>query len=285
MAKICERHFFKYKLFSFAKNHNLYSIPPEEICQLHSECVLKIWSKNRPVDKIRAKEISKYIEKKGYVDGILKFAYIVTSGLENKYAGLSCYDGQHRLLALKLCKIKSNVLIDILWNVTEERVIEEFKALNQAICVPELYIQPDKNDMFVIEKITNYVKEFVKNYKQFSSASNRPNRPHFNRDFFTDEIFETWKYLVEKCLLQPSDIVILFKILDEINKCPTKEAPDTILLKCQRFNCWLFSNGTSLDKKLIEKFVEKALSEESSIGESSSEEFSSEESSNEESSN
>jgi hypothetical protein len=228
-------------------DHVMYVIKSDDLIELASDGTLKLWSRNRPVDEARVEEIREYISKTQHVDGSIRLAFI-------KGEGLVCYESNHRRMAL-IPGIP--VMVDILWDVQTERVIEEFIHINRAVSVPELYTEVDM-DATAKEKITEYVKDMASfKYKAFVSTSSRPNRPQFNRDVLTQEITKLWKDI--GC---PVDI--LLKSIDAVNDAyrdeklgtdHTKIKSTKILEKCSKGGLWLFAFDTSLNKDHVEKVL------------------------------
>lgn len=228
-------------------DHVMYVMNSDDLIELASDGTLKLWSRNRPVDEARVEEIREYISKTRHVDGTIRLAFI-------KGEGLVCYESNHRRMALIPGIL---VTVDILWDVTCERLIEEFIHINRAVSVPELYTEIDM-DATAKEKIAAYVKDMASfKYKAFVSTSARPNRPQFNRDVLTQEITKLWKDI--GC---PVDV--LLNAIDAVNDAyrdeklgtdHTKIKSTKILEKCSKGGLWLFAFDTSLNKDHIEKVL------------------------------
>jgi hypothetical protein len=169
------------------------------------------------------------------MDGVLNLAYI--SG-----EGLVCFEGNHRRLALDGLDI--TVFADVLWDVTDEIVVHEFRRLNKSICVPDLYVT--ENHYAVRENIEKAVQEFRKKYPSMESSSGRPQRPNFNRDKLTDELFRLHKELG----ISIEDLIIKLNLLNETLKVSDKsKLSDSIKQKCEKSGLWLFAWNSSINMR------------------------------------
>jgi hypothetical protein len=246
MSRIYREYFEKYYLFQ-SGSHSIYKIPAKELINLHFDGSLKQWSKNRPADEERVSEIKQHYKETHHVDGTIRLAFI-------NGEGLVCYESNHRRLAL-IEEIEF-VLVDMLWDVTQKDIINEFTFINKAISVPELYVEIDF-DAVTREKIINFVKGWTVKYKAFISTSARPNRPQFNRDVLTQEITTLWKEF--NCPIEK-----LLKAIETLNDEYGHEnfrfdhsniKSPKILEKCKKGGLWLFAIHTSLVKKDIETLL------------------------------
>ena len=93
---------------------------------------IKRWKHNRPPDKERVQEIHNYMIESKRVDGMIYLACVDKE--------LVCYESNHRREALEGLTDVQSILVDILWDATDEMVKTEFLRLNKAVSVPELYI-------------------------------------------------------------------------------------------------------------------------------------------------
>ena len=109
-------------------NHSVCWIPGDAFNKLP----IRRWKYNRPSDEDRVKEIHEYMKISKRVDGIIYLACINNE--------LVCYEANHRREAMKGIDGLHNVVIDIIWNATDELIKQEFLRLNKAISVPELYL-------------------------------------------------------------------------------------------------------------------------------------------------
>lgn len=228
-------------------DHAMYVMKSDDIIALTADGTLKLWSCNRPVDEVRVEEIRDYIMKTGHVDGTIRLAYV-------KGEGFVCYESNHRRMAL-IPGIP--VLVDILWDVEQGRIIEEFIHINRAVSVPELYTSVDM-DATAKEKIVEYVKDMASfKYKAFVSTSARPNRPQFNRDTLVQDITRIWKDIgcpVDTLLRAITTLNEKYKDA-EFGMDHSKIKSSKIVEKCTKGGLWLFAFDTSLNKTHIEKLL------------------------------
>ena len=202
---------------------NVYGIPMSVFKSLD----VKQWKFNRPPDLSRLDEKRSWMAEFKRMDGLLNLAYI--SG-----EGLVCFEGNHRRLALDGLDII--VLVDILWDVSDEIVVHEFRRLNKSICVPNLYVS--ENHHAVRESVEKAVREFRKKYPSMESTSGRPQRPNFNRDKLTDELFRAHKELG----ISIEDLMLKLNSLNETLKLSDKsKLSDSIKQKCEKSGLWLFA--------------------------------------------
>ena len=210
---------------------NVYAIPMDVFRSLD----IKQWKFNRPPDITRLAEIRSWMTEFKRMDGVLNLAYI--SG-----EGLVCFEGNHRRLALDGLDI--TVFADVLWDVTDEIVVHEFRRLNKSICVPDLYVT--ENHYAVRENIEKAVQEFRKKYPSMESSSGRPQRPNFNRDKLTDELFRLHKELG----ISIEDLIIKLNLLNETLKVSDKsKLSDSIKQKCEKSGLWLFAWNSSINMR------------------------------------
>ena len=202
---------------------SVYAIPMDVFKTLD----IKQWKFNRPPDISRLSEIRAWMSEFKRMDGVLNLAYI--SG-----EGLVCFEGNHRRLALDGLDII--VFVDILWDVSHEVVVHEFRRLNKSVCVPDLYISESRYELK--EQIERAVSDFRKKYSSMESPSGRPQRPNFNRDKFTDELFRLHKEL-------GLSIDTLMEKLDSLNESLKKQdktkLSDSVKQKCEKSGLWLFA--------------------------------------------
>jgi hypothetical protein len=175
-------------LYSSGNNHSLYSVKLKKVN-------IKKWGKNRDPEMERVKEIKKSIKDNTFVYGII---YIGEIDKE-----FFCYDGMHRLKAYQELQkeehlqLSFRILIDVMFDTTDEEIKQSFININKALTVPELYLDDEDGEDIILDqrksKILSLVKELNDQYKDFFSSSSKPNRPNTNRDILTDDILEIWK--------------------------------------------------------------------------------------------
>lgn len=228
-------------LQSFLKNtsvggehgtHSVYWIPLKVFNQLP----IKRWKFNRPPDKDRVSEINEFMKKSGRMDGIIYLGFVNDE--------LVCYESNHRREALKGIDTLADVLVDIIWDATDDILKEEFMRLNKSVSVPELYIEVSSEvDIVSLRKI---VDEFCKTYKMHKVSSGKPQRPNFNRDNLTDELYRIMKE-------HHVTIDVLMEKLTRYNQQLTmkdrSKLSEKIVEKCSSSGLWLFAWSSRLNEK------------------------------------
>jgi len=210
---------------------NVYAVPMNVFKNLD----IKMWKFNRPPDTSRISEINEAMKKNNRMDGLINLAFI-------SHEGLVCYEGNHRRLALEGNNFP--VILDILWDVTNESVTEEFKRLNKSVCVPELYIS--ETDATIKVEIEELVSEFRKRFPDHVSPSARPIRPNFNRDKLTDEISRLQKELSIPVSQLKSKI---YELNERLSSQDKSKLTDSIKKKCEKSGFWLFAWSTTISTK------------------------------------
>jgi hypothetical protein len=213
---------------------NLYAVPMSKFKGLD----IRQWKYNRPADMSRIPEIHKWMKEFHRMDGVLNLAYVQNDGLV-------CFEGNHRRLALEGLDIK--VLLDIVWDATDEIVKHEFQRLNKSVSVPDLYVI--ENDVNLRVQIEDAVADFRKKYPAHESSSGRPIRPNFNRDRLTDEFTRLQKEL-------HISVRELVERLDKLNekyksRDRSKLSPN-VQLKCNLSDLWLFAWSSSIPTNELE---------------------------------
>ena len=194
---------------------------------------IRRWKFNRPADAERVFEIQEYMKTSKRVDGIIYLASVNNE--------LVCYEGNHRREAMKGVDGLHLVLVDILWNATDEMVKDEFVRLNKAVSVPELYL--GDTSASAMEDIRTLVDAFCKNYKKLKVNSGRPQRPNFNRDMLTDEFTRVMR---EQNLTPPEFEKWITERNRELSQQDRKGLPDKIIKKCEETGLWLFARSSRL---------------------------------------
>lgn len=212
-------------------NHHVYWIPIKVFNQLP----IKRWKFNRPPDKDRISEIHEFMKVSQRMDGIIYLAFVNDE--------LVCYESNHRREALKGLDTMSDVLVDIVWNVTDEDVKQEFVRLNKAVSVPELYIE---NQVEVnIDSLRKIVDDFCNAYKSHKVSSAKPQRPNFNRDNLTDDLYR----IMKDHKITPDTLVT--KLTEYNRMLSMKEKTrlsEKIIEKCSISGLWLFAWNTKLNE-------------------------------------
>lgn len=201
--------------------------------------VLKKWSRNRDADERRVQDIMNHILTGGFVPPILHVADVIGEGLV-------CYDGNHRRAAFMKVPLPEGfkVVLDILCNATQRSVFECFENINKSVQVPAIYTE-DIGSTSVKQDILGVVQQFERQYKAFVSTSNRPNAPNFNRDVFTEALYNFWKD--HQGSYSVHDIHEALKLLNtlydtgKINVRVNSMKPGTVK-KCQQHHFWIFKD-------------------------------------------
>lgn len=200
---------------------------------------IKRWKYNRPPDDTRVQEIREWIQQSKRVDGII---YLACVGNE-----IVCYESNHRREALRGIDGLHNILVDMMWDATDEIVKQEFFRLNKAISVPELFVteQPTVR----LEDLMDVVNKFCENYSKMRSPNKHPHRPNFNRDQFMEDLYS---------IVKDSGITIeeAMNRLEKLNwKLAVKDKTKlskTIIDKCEKTGMWLFAWKTRLNVSDLE---------------------------------
>jgi hypothetical protein len=244
MSSALFREYLKDTFVMTSGDHHLYAIPISMLATMD----IRTWSRNRPADEGRVAEIRNHHLASGHVDGTIRLAF--TRG-----EGLVCYEGNHRRLALT--DNIEKVLVDILWDVPQERIIEEFRLINKAVPVSELYTELDM-DSAARHNIEEFVRGWCVKYRAFVSASARPNRPQFNRDMFTQELVRVWTELGRPPagdLLSAVESVNTAYGQEQLGFHKTAIKSERTLHKCAEGGLWLFALSGTLSKSHIEGFM------------------------------
>lgn len=212
-------------------SHSVYWVP----IKLFNTLKIKLWKYNRPPDKERVLEIREHMKKSGRMDGIIYLGYV-----DNQ---LVCYESNHRREALEGIDTLADVLIDIIWNATDEILKEEFIRLNKCVSVPELYIeQKSEIDQHYLRKVVN---AFCETYKTHKTSSGKPQRPNFNRDNLLDDIYR----IVRDNNITIDDLMV--KLTDYNKQLLLKDRSalsQKIIDKCTSSGLWLFAWNSRLNE-------------------------------------
>jgi hypothetical protein len=214
-------------------NHSTYWISQA----VFNELPIKRWKYNRPPDQDRVAEIHKYMNESKRMDGIIYVACV------NKE--LVCYESNHRREALAGIEGMNDILVDILWDATDESVKAEFLRLNKAVSVPELFVSEDVS-WESMKQLTEIRDRFCKTYKSHKSTSNHPNYPNFNSDNILDEFHR----IVKEKNLTPFEFETQLMRLNSVmsTRDRTKLSPN-IIDKCERSGLWLFAWNKKIEWK------------------------------------
>lgn len=211
-------------------NHYVYWVPVD----IFNSLDISRWKFNRPPDIARIESIREELKTLKRIDGIIYLGYVNNQ--------LVCYEGNHRREALlKAPSGMSLILVDIIWDTTDDVIKEEFLRLNKSVSVPELYKDPDEKRR---EELVAIRDRFVKRYKSYKSTSPQPNRPNLNPDNFLSQLDR----IMREAELSAEE---LEKRLDEVNmkykmKEKSPKMSETIIKKCTEGGLWLFSESSEL---------------------------------------
>lgn len=212
-------------------SHHVYWIPLDVFNRLP----IDTWKHNRPPDIERVAEIRSFMQESKRVDGLIYLACV-----NNK---IVCYESNHRREALKegMPSDMAHILVDVLWNATDDQVKQEFLRLNKAVSVPELYVT---NEEVSLEMVRNAVDGFCANYKLLRSPAARPQRPNFNRDRLMDEFYRVMKE-------HHIGIDELMERLTRQNQAMAqrdrRRLPAKVIAKCEAAGLWLFAWSDKLE--------------------------------------
>lgn len=146
-----------------------------------NSATIKNWDMNRPPDMSRIPEIQSSMKHQSYADGIIYLSVNKTGD------GYICYDGIHRLTALKSSRETKNVVIDLKLSYSEEQIISKFMRVNRCVPVPSLYTAAERN-LHLRETLEQVVKTIQSTYPQRFSSAITPNIPNENRDAFMEKL-------------------------------------------------------------------------------------------------
>lgn len=210
---------------------------------IFNELPIERWNGNRPEDEGRVGEIAAHLEKQTHkrVDGIIYLAYL------SKSKRLVCYEGNHRRMAVKRVDGVNLILVDILWDTTDELVAQEFIRLNLAQPVPDIYVDGTSDR----EEIQRVVDDFCITYKKARVNTNKPQRPNFNRDGLTSELTR----IIREVNIPLAEVIRRLEIINRdliINGDRTQLTPK-IIAKCQETGLWLFAWSSKLDTERIRR--------------------------------
>jgi hypothetical protein len=216
-AKGCDGH-------EHGENRHIWMVP----VKLFNELPINQWKFNRPPDMDRVAEIHQHILKAKRVDGVI---YLAEVGTE-----IVCYESNHRRLGVKGVDECADILIDIMWNATDEDVKQEFFRLNKCVPVPDLYVSKD----IVVEtgELIAARDAFCKKYAALKSTSANPHRPGFNQEGILNdflEITKRHKITVDEMMTR------LDKLNTKMATRDRKKLTQNVIEKCEKSGLWLFA--------------------------------------------
>jgi hypothetical protein len=210
----------------------------------------KKWSRNRDPDLERVNEMVVHLNKGGYIPRMIHLADI-------KDEGIVCYDGNHRKEVFNICNDEMiTCVVDVMFNASQNDVYKAFTNINKSVQVPAIYVEEQENNNVKAE-IVAIVKEYEHKYKSYISSSARCHAPHFNRDTFTDNIYNIYTSFGHVVSIEQ-----IKNLLEKLNTeysngrlCrPHSLYKSTLLEKCKKHNLWLF-----IEKSIPFEHVERLL--------------------------
>jgi hypothetical protein len=233
MSLILQKHLAENCSGTVQNNHYTYWIPQS----IYNDLPIKRWKYNRPPDKDRVAEIHDFMNESKRMDGMLYIACV------NKE--LVCYESNHRREALVGIEGMNPILVDILWDATDESVKAEFLRLNKAVSVPELYVSEEAS-WESMKQLTEMRDTFCETYKSLKVTTGRPNAPNFNSEKILDEFLR----IIQERKLSPSEFwTRLMRLNTIMSTRDRKKLTPKIIEKCERSGLWLFAWSRVLDAK------------------------------------
>lgn len=209
-------------------SHFVYWVPLSTFQKLPIER----WKHNRPEDSVRVAEISSFLQSSKRMDGMVYLACV-----DGK---LVCYESNHRREALKTIPDATGfapILVDVIWDTTDEILKEEFIRLNKAVSVPELYVTQDSS-VNILSELRDVVDQMCELYPSHRVASNHPQRPNFSRDNLMDDLYT----IVKENHAQVSDLVEkLTRLNTELSRRDRTKLSPKVRSKCESSGLWLFA--------------------------------------------
>jgi hypothetical protein len=217
-------------------SHAIYWVP----IAVFNDLPITLWKHNRPPDAGRVAEIHAYMTESKRMDGIIHLAFVNNQ--------LVCYESNHRREALKGLTDMAHILVDVMWEATDELVKQEFFRLNKSVSVPELFVTPDAGETLIAE-VRDAVEGFCRNYPSLRTSTARPQRPNFNRDMLTDEFYR---------VMRENDIGVkelgdrLMRLNRAMSQRDRRRLSEKVIAKCQATDLWLFAWSATLNAKELE---------------------------------
>jgi hypothetical protein len=237
MQSFIQEHLAKNATGAPHGSHYVYWVP----IKIFNKLPVTPWKFNRPPDAERVAEIRAFMKESKRVDGLIYLACINHQ--------LVCYESNHRREALKedMPDDMAQILVDVLWDATDDSVKQEFFRLNKAVSVPDLFVDTTAEES--VTSVLAAVDTFCTRYPKARSASGRPHRPSYNRDVFTQEFVRVLKELhipAEELLSR------LERLNTEMAGRPRGRLTVNVASKCVASGLWLFAWSGSLNAKELE---------------------------------
>lgn len=218
-------------------SHHVYWVP----IKLFNTLPITSWKFNRPPDTERVTEIRQFMKESKRVDGLIYLACVNHQ--------LVCYESNHRREALRedMPDDMAQILVDVLWDATDEMVKAEFFRLNKAVSVPDLYVDETPEDS--VTSVLAAVDTFCSRYPRLRSGSGRPNRPNYNRDNLTQEFVR----LMKELRISAEELLIrLERLNEEMSHRPKNRLTHAVGSRCEASGLWLFAWSPTLNAKELQ---------------------------------
>ena len=162
---------------------------------------------------------------------------------------LVCYESNHRREALReeMPNDMAQILVDVLWDATDEMIKAEFFRLNKAVSVPDLFIDTTTEES--ISAVLTAVNGFCSKYPKLQSPSGRPQRPNYNRDNLTQEFVRLMK---ELHISADELLVRLERLNQKMAEVSHHRLSETVVQKCKASGLWLFAWSAVINEKNLE---------------------------------
>jgi hypothetical protein len=201
------------------------------------------WSRNRPPDENKIEEMYNNYILNNHLHFFLHLAF-------HEDEKLIIYDGIHRSKVLqKLINgtnnqeiIDKKIFISIIWNANHDDIYEDFKNLNKANIVPDIYIYEAQYNETFKKKLNELINLYKIQYKAFIKTSNNPKPPHFEINQFKNEI----TLIYDKLPKEKKNIEYIKEILIKYNIIMKNSAENFLKKnsiqwkKCEKDDFWLF---------------------------------------------
>jgi hypothetical protein len=185
----------------------------------------------------RVDEMIAHYNSGGYIPRIVHLADVFGEGLV-------CYDGNHRRHVLDQVQNSEDditCIVDVIFDVNQNDVYKAFNNINKSVQLPAIYLIDPQSK--VKEDILTLVKKYEEKYKIYTSTSARCHPPHFNRDTFTDNLFDIYKYFNGTLSIDRIETLIE-KLNVEYSKQnmgrPHASYRPSVIAKCIKQNLFLF---------------------------------------------
>jgi hypothetical protein len=212
-------------------NHQVWWVP----VKLFNQLPIEKWEFNRDPDMDRVADIRNHVLQAKRVDGIIQLAVIGKK--------IVCYESNHRRMALEGIEDCADVLIDVFLNASDELLKEEFRRLNKAVSVSELYIAEKPVDFGELVAARD---AFCKRYAGIKSTSPNPHRPSFEQNGLLNDFAQITKE-------NKISVAEMMKRLEALNAematRDRKKLKEGVIEKCIKSGCWLFAWERRLNAK------------------------------------